>query len=56
MQQIPVILFGEDFWTKTVNFDYLVEMGVINREDLELFHFTESPREAWNIIRSFHER
>lgn len=54
MQRIPIILFGERFWSKCVNFNYLVETGVINREDLELFHFTESPREAWDIIRDFH--
>ena len=54
MQQIPIILFGEEFWRKTVNFDYLVETGVIDRKDLKLFHFTESPAEAWRTIRDFH--
>ncbi len=56
MQPIPVILFGEDFWRKCVHFDYLVESGVIDRDDLELFHFTDSPQEAWDIIRSFSHR
>ncbi len=56
MQPIPIIIFGEPFWRKTVNFDYLVETGVIDRQDLELYHFTESPREAWEIIKSFHAK
>lgn len=56
MQQIPIIIFGKDFWKKCINFDHLVETEVINREDLELFHFTESPQEAWNIIKSFHAK
>ncbi len=54
MQQIPVILFGEKFWRGCVNFDYLSDQGVIDRHDLELFHFTESPREAWEIIQAFY--
>ena len=54
MQLIPIILLGTAFWKKCVNFDYLVETGVINRDDLELFHFTDSPREAWNMIKAFY--
>ena len=54
MQPIPIIIFGENFWRKVIDFNHLVETGVIDRRDLELFHFTESPREAWEIIKSFH--
>ncbi|MGL6195997.1 MAG: TIGR00730 family Rossman fold protein [Thermoguttaceae bacterium] len=54
MQQLPVIIFGKDFWEKTINFENLVETGVINREDLELFKYTDSPEEAWEMIRAFH--
>ncbi|MDR1483804.1 MAG: TIGR00730 family Rossman fold protein [Planctomycetaceae bacterium] len=54
MQPIPIIIFGEEFWHKTINFDHLVKSGVIAKSDLELFHFTDSPTEAWEIIKSFH--
>ncbi len=54
MQQIPIILFGEKFWRGCINFEALSDSGVIDRRDLELFHFTESPQEAWDIIKSFH--
>ena len=56
MQQIPIILFGEDFWRKSVDFKHLAETGVIDRSDLEYFRFTESPREAWEMIQAFHQR
>ncbi|MDR2705919.1 MAG: LOG family protein [Planctomycetaceae bacterium] len=56
MQQIPIILLGTDFWKNCVNFNYLVETGVINRSDLELFHLTDSPEDAWNIIRAFYRQ
>ncbi|MDR1268175.1 MAG: LOG family protein [Planctomycetaceae bacterium] len=54
MQQIPIILIGVDFWKSCINFDYLVKTGVINRADLELFHLTDSPQEAWNTIKAFY--
>ena len=56
MQQIPIIIFGEDFWRKVIDFKHLAETGVIDRRDLEYFHFTESPREAWEMIKAFHNR
>ena len=54
MQSIPIILLGVEFWKKCVDFGYLVETGVIDRSDLELFHFTDSPQEAWNVIKAFY--
>jgi len=54
MQAIPIILLGTEFWKKCVNFNYLVETGVICRNDLELFHFTDSPQEAWDMIKAFY--
>ncbi len=54
MQSLPVIIFGRDFWEKTINFNHLVETGVINREDLELFKYVDTPEEAWDIIQAFH--
>jgi uncharacterized protein (TIGR00730 family) len=54
MQKIPIILLGTEFWTKCVNFDYLAETGVIDRDDLELFHITDSPQEAWEQIKAFY--
>ena len=54
MQKIPIILLGVEFWQKCVNFPYLAESGVIDRSDLELFHMTDSPQEAWNIIEAFY--
>ncbi|MBA2722198.1 MAG: TIGR00730 family Rossman fold protein [Methylibium sp.] len=46
----PVLLFNREFWTKLVNFDLLVDTGMISAEDLTLFHFVESAEEAWGLI------
>jgi uncharacterized protein (TIGR00730 family) len=46
----PILLFGREFWTKLINFDWLVETGMISAEDVHLFRFVESAEEAWQIL------
>ena len=43
----PILLFGRDFWTRLINFDLLIETGMINPDDVHLFHFVETAEEAW---------
>ena len=50
VQSIPVLLFGQAFWERIINFDALVEEGTISGEDLELFEYVETAEEAWEII------
>lgn len=56
MQQLPIILFGEEFWRTAVNFEYLVETGMISPEDLDLFIFVETPEQAWEEIVKYHKK
>lgn len=56
MQEIPIILFGREYWDRVVNFQFLADEGAISDRDLELFQYTESPQEAWELIESFHKR
>jgi uncharacterized protein (TIGR00730 family) len=51
IKKMPIILFGKDFWTKLINFDFLVEAGTISAEDLDLFQYVDTAEEAWEIIR-----
>jgi len=55
MKPIPILLFGAEFWNKVINFQALAEEGVINFEDLELFHWVETAEEAWAKIAEFYE-
>lgn len=50
MKQIPVLLFGEDFWRRVVNFDALVEAGTISQDDLALFRFVETAEDALSAM------
>ena len=55
MQPVPIILFGRDYWSKVINFQFLADSGVISDEHLKLFSYAETPEEAWQQILDFHE-
>ncbi|MBT9597927.1 MAG: LOG family protein [Vitreoscilla sp.] len=46
----PILLFGQDFWTRLINFDLLIETGMINAGDVELFRFVETAEQAWQVL------
>ncbi len=52
---VPIVLFGSSFWTRALHLEVLVEQGTLSAEDLELFHVTDDPHEAWEIIRTFYK-
>ena len=52
---VPVVLVGEAFWRGAVNFDYLVDEGVIDEEDRDLFWYAETAQEIWDGIVRWHE-
>jgi predicted Rossmann-fold nucleotide-binding protein len=54
IKPLPVVLFGQEFWNKAINFDFLVHEGVIAAEDKNLFHIVEKAQNAWEIIREFY--
>lgn len=47
---MPVVLFGSEFWDEIIDFDALVRWGVINAEDLEIFHKTDSVDDAFAYL------
>jgi uncharacterized protein (TIGR00730 family) len=53
-RQVPIVLFGSDYWKRLINFDMMVEEGVISPTDLALFQFTDEPQVAWDLIRTFY--
>lgn len=52
---VPIVLFGTEFWKRLIDFDFLVQEGVIAAEDIQLFHFSDDPVEAWEYIRQFYQ-
>jgi len=53
-KQVPIILFGSDYWKRLLNFDVLIEEGAISPEDLKLLHYVDDPQVAWDAIKTFY--
>lgn len=55
-QKMPVVVFGAKFWKKVLNWEYLAETGMINKEDLDLFHFSDNVDDAYKFITTTLEK
>jgi uncharacterized protein (TIGR00730 family) len=51
----PVLLFCRAFWDKLINFQFLVDTGMISPDDLGLFHFVETAEEAWDRLATHYQ-
>jgi uncharacterized protein (TIGR00730 family) len=49
-KHLVIVLFGTGYWDEVVDFDALVRHGTIDRDDLRLFHRTDSVQEAYEIV------
>jgi uncharacterized protein (TIGR00730 family) len=56
MQPVPIILFGRDYWSNVIDFQFLADSGVVADHHLDLFTYAETPAEAWQQILDFHAR
>lgn len=50
VRHVPVILFGKAYWDKIINFDALVEEGMISQAERDIVQYAESADAAWSII------
>jgi hypothetical protein len=56
MKNLPIVLVGRAYWEKLLNWQFLVEEGMIAPDDLELVSFAEGGAEAWAAIVDFYSR
>jgi uncharacterized protein (TIGR00730 family) len=47
----PVLLFGKDFWSRLINWELLIDTGMISPGDVNLFRYVETAEEAWDLLR-----
>jgi len=50
IKPMPVLLFDREYWERIIDFRGLVEEGVINATDLDIFSYVETADEAWAIL------
>ncbi|MEJ2565398.1 MAG: TIGR00730 family Rossman fold protein [Gammaproteobacteria bacterium] len=55
IKPVPIVLVGESYWRKAFDVDFLVDEGVIDAEDRELFWFAETAEEIWDGILHWHQ-
>jgi uncharacterized protein (TIGR00730 family) len=54
MQEIPIIMYGSEYWNRIINFQALADEGVIADDHLRLIHFADTPEDAWKLVVEFH--
>ncbi|MCX5519589.1 TIGR00730 family Rossman fold protein [Kaistia defluvii] len=47
---IPIVLFDSAYWKRVINFEALIEEGMIGRKDLDLFVYAETAEEVWQKL------
>jgi uncharacterized protein (TIGR00730 family) len=55
MPPVPIILIGESYWRRVFDPDFLVDEGVIDPEDRDLFWYAETAEQAWQDIVEWHQ-
>lgn len=49
-KHLPVVLFGSAYWREVINFDALIRYGMIDADDVQLFHLTDSVDDAFTYV------
>jgi len=49
---MPVVIYGTDYWKNIINLEGLAEWGMISPEDLDLFHFSDTPEDAFEYLKT----
>ncbi len=48
---LVILLYGEEYWRKIINFEELLKYKTISAEDLKLFFYCSTPKEAFSILK-----
>lgn len=55
-KNLLVVIYDEKYWKNLINFDMLIEQGMISKTDMNLFQFCSAPEEAFDVITKHFER
>lgn len=51
-KKMTVILYGQNFWNKIIDFKALAKYGMISADDMALFKFADTPEHAFEILKT----
>ena len=49
-ERVMVVLVGRHFWEHLINWQLLVDNGLISPADLKLFQYAETAQDVWELI------
>ena len=55
VDRLPIILVGTAFWGNAIDFNLMMQYGVIDQADMKLIHFTETAEETWQVIQQWYQ-
>jgi uncharacterized protein (TIGR00730 family) len=56
LRPLPIVLVGERYWRRAVDFEFLVREGTIAARDRRLFAYADSAPDIWRLIRRGYHR
>ncbi|BCG04801.1 hypothetical protein PPGU19_093690 (plasmid) [Paraburkholderia sp. PGU19] len=55
IKPLPVVLVGESYWRRAIDFDFMITEGTISQDDMRLFVFRETAESVWEAIVHWHD-
>jgi uncharacterized protein (TIGR00730 family) len=50
-KNIPILIYGTEYWNSVLNIEALIERGAVSPEDRGLFHYANTPEEAFKVLQ-----
>jgi predicted Rossmann-fold nucleotide-binding protein len=50
-EDVVILLYGETYWRKILNFEELIKAGTISPEDAKLFSYMSEPAPAFAFLK-----
>jgi uncharacterized protein (TIGR00730 family) len=51
IRPLPIVLVGEAYWRRAIDFEFLASEGTIGARDRKLFCYAETAAEIWRAVR-----
>ena len=50
-KELPIVVYGTEYWNEVFNLEAMVKYGTISREDLNLLYFSDSVDDAFSYLK-----
>jgi uncharacterized protein (TIGR00730 family) len=49
-KQLPIVIYGKEYWDQILNFDAMADWGTISTEDKQLLYFSDDVEDAYQYL------